>query len=88
MPFKFTPMSNARQEQLLQFHNQDPTDPFILYGLALEYQKSDNKKAEELFDKLLTDHGITHEYHLTDGTHSWPTFRQNLIAFLPRLFQP
>jgi enterochelin esterase-like enzyme len=45
-------------------------------------------KGNTNFNKLLTEHGITHEYHLTDGNHAWTTFRQNLISFLPRLFQP
>jgi tetratricopeptide (TPR) repeat protein len=49
-------MSNSRLEQLLHFYNDDPTDPFILYGLALEYQKIDIRKAEELFDKLVNEY--------------------------------
>ena len=31
---------NKRLEGLLEFYKKDPNDPFILYGLALEY-KSD-----------------------------------------------
>jgi tetratricopeptide (TPR) repeat protein len=46
-------MTISRLEQLLQFHQEDPSDPFILYGLALEYLKSDESKGEEYFDKLL-----------------------------------
>lgn len=47
-------MNQNRLEQLIKFHEEDPNDPFLLYGLALEYQKSDVKKSEELFDTLLT----------------------------------
>lgn len=48
-------MDQNRIAQLTRFHEEDPNDPFILYGLALEYQKSDMKKSEEFFDKLLTE---------------------------------
>jgi len=47
-------MNQNRLEQLIKFREEDPSDPFPLYGLALEYQKSDVKKSEELFDILLT----------------------------------
>lgn len=46
-------MNQNRLEQLIKFYQEDPSDPFILYGLALEYQKTDNKKSEQLFDRLL-----------------------------------
>ena len=39
------------------------------------------------FDKLLTDHGIRHEYLETPGDHSWPLWRPYLAAFAPRLFR-
>lgn len=31
--------------------------------------------------------GVTHEWHLTAGNHSWPVWRQYLVDFLPRLFR-
>ena len=46
-------MSNPRLEQLLAFHQQDPDDPFIIYGLALEYQKSTPMTARSYFEILL-----------------------------------
>lgn len=45
-----------RLEQLHQFLQEDPDDPFNLYALALEYQKTDTQKAKELFDTLLQKH--------------------------------
>jgi enterochelin esterase-like enzyme len=39
------------------------------------------------FEATLTDKGIRHEYHLTEGTHSWPIWRGYLADFAPRLFQ-
>lgn len=48
-------MTTTRLEQLIRFYEEDPSDPFTLYGLALEYLKSDEKKSEEYFDKLVTD---------------------------------
>lgn len=48
-------MAETRLEQLIKFYEEDPNDAFNIYGLALEYLKSDVKKSEELFDKLLTN---------------------------------
>lgn len=42
--------------QLLAFYEEDPSDPFNIYGLALEYQKIDTKKAISFFEKLLKYH--------------------------------
>lgn len=48
-------MSETRLETLLKFYEEDPNDPFNLYGLALEYQKTDLNKSDKLFSKLLED---------------------------------
>lgn len=45
-----------RLDQLLQFLQEEPDDPFNLYALALEYQKTDKIKAKALFDQLLLRH--------------------------------
>ena len=47
-----------RLEQLRQFAEDDPNDPFNLYALALEYLKSDNSEAGKLFDQLLLEHEL------------------------------
>lgn len=52
---KFAPMEETRLQQLIRFYEEDPKDAFNVYGLALEYYKSDVQKSEELFEKLLTD---------------------------------
>ena len=31
--------------------------------------------------------GINHEWHLTEGSHSWPIWRGYLADFAPRLFR-
>ncbi len=49
-------MTDSRLQALLNFYQQDPDDPFNLYALALEYAKSDVKKAREFFGVLLRDH--------------------------------
>ena len=54
-PFILAVMSEQRLKMLIQFYEEDPEDPFNLYGLALEYQKTDRNKSDELFTKLLTD---------------------------------
>jgi tetratricopeptide (TPR) repeat protein len=49
-------MKNALLESLLSFYEEEPQDPFNIYALALEYQKSDLRQATLFFDKLLTEH--------------------------------
>ncbi|GHB75946.1 tetratricopeptide repeat protein [Persicitalea jodogahamensis] len=49
-------METSFLEKLLSFYEEDPDDPFNLYALALEYQKSDATKAAEFYRQLLTDH--------------------------------
>jgi tetratricopeptide (TPR) repeat protein len=36
--------------------SESPDDPFVWYGLALEYRKSDFAKSYSLFEKLLKDY--------------------------------
>ena len=38
------------------------------------------------FIATLKEKGIRHEWHLTDGAHTWPVWRIYLGDFLPRLF--
>lgn len=47
---------SGRIEQLEAFVNEDPDDPFNLYALALEYSKSDGRKAINIFNQLLKKH--------------------------------
>src|SRR5688572_24669510 len=47
---------NTRLEQLHEFLKEDPTDPFNIYALAIEYQKVDVLKAKAYFDELLLKH--------------------------------
>lgn len=48
-------MSN-RIIQLQQYVDEDPADPFNLYALALEYQKTDERKAVDIFNRLCQEH--------------------------------
>ncbi len=41
---------------LEQFYQEDPMDPFNIYGLALEYSKTDLPKAKLFFENLLQNH--------------------------------
>jgi enterochelin esterase-like enzyme len=41
----------------------------------------------EEFIGLLKQKGISHEWHLTDGDHSWPVWRVYLADLAPRLFR-
>jgi hypothetical protein len=49
-------MSADRIAQLEKFYQEDPTDPFNAYALALEYTGSAPSKARSLFEILLRDH--------------------------------
>lgn len=44
-------------------------------------------KRNEDFIALLKEKGIRHEWHLTDGAHTWPVWRTYLADLAPRLFQ-
>lgn len=46
----------SRLQQLLTFLAEDPRDPFNIYAVALEFQKTDPAKAMEFFEILLKDH--------------------------------
>lgn len=49
-------MNSERIKLLEQYLEDDPTDPFNLYALALEYQKQNPAKAGKLFELLLDEH--------------------------------
>lgn len=49
-------MSSERIEKLLEFYRQNPHDPFIIYGLALEHLNVDLEKARNYFIILLEKH--------------------------------
>lgn len=46
-------MNKMRINQLKKFLEESPNDPFIHYGLALEYQKFDLEKTREKYNQLL-----------------------------------
>ncbi|CAN5324618.1 hypothetical protein BH09BAC3_BH09BAC3_12510 [soil metagenome] len=45
-----------RLQQLKQFAQDEPDDPFNLYALALEYLKTENKESGRLFAELVDSH--------------------------------
>lgn len=49
-------MNNSLLANLLAFYEEDPTDPFNAYALAIEYSKSDVREAERFFNLLLEKH--------------------------------
>ena len=44
------------------------------------------RERNEQFVARLKDAGINHEWHLTEGAHSWPVWRRYLAEFVPKLF--
>lgn len=49
-------MSQNRLEQLFNFYQEDPNDPFTIYAIATELRSSDPQKAMEFYEKLLSEH--------------------------------
>lgn len=49
-------MNNERIQQLLQFVQEEPGEPFNVYALALEYLSDDQGQALHYFEKLLAEH--------------------------------
>jgi tetratricopeptide (TPR) repeat protein len=49
-------MNSNRLILLHEFYDEDPSDPFNVYALALEYLNIDDDKARFYFDQLLTKH--------------------------------
>ena len=43
-----------RLDQLQKFYEEDPNDPFNLYGLALEISKANRQQGYVLFQQLIT----------------------------------
>ena len=43
-------------EKLIDFYKEDPSDPFNIYALAIEYTKWDTQKAKNYFEELLKNH--------------------------------
>lgn len=41
----------------------------------------------QVFVAALADNGIRHDWHLTDGGHTWPVWRAYLVELAPLLFQ-
>ncbi len=46
----------SRIQQLKQFINDDPEDPFNYYALALEYIKTDEKQALQILENVIINH--------------------------------
>lgn len=48
---------NSKIEQLLALKMESPDDPFILYALAMEYQKNKRfETAESYYQQLINEH--------------------------------
>lgn len=47
---------SRRIKQLLQFIEEDPSDPFNHYALALEYSNMDENRALQIFQQVVKDH--------------------------------
>jgi Tfp pilus assembly protein PilF len=57
---------SERISQLLNFLQETPQEPFLLYALATEYAKTDSKKALAYFEQLVSQHPqyVGTYYHL------------------------
>lgn len=48
-------MKTSLLEKLLDLYRDDPADPFNLYALALEYQKTNTSESRRCFELLLEE---------------------------------
>lgn len=49
-------MNTERIQQLIQFVQEEPSEPFNVYALAMEYLNSQPEQAKIYFDQLLTEY--------------------------------
>ena len=49
-------MNTDRIQQLIQFVQEEPGDPFNVYALAMEFVNGQPEQARPYFDQLLTNH--------------------------------
>ena len=66
-----SPPSSERMHKLQQMLEKQPSDTFLLYGLAMEYKKvSDLPRAVEYFDRVIQlDPGYCYAYHQRGLAH-------------------
>lgn len=59
-------MNSSRLKQLLEFHKNDPNDPFTLYAIATEYRDDNPEKALYYYEELLKKHAdyLATYYHV------------------------
>jgi tetratricopeptide (TPR) repeat protein len=60
-------MNTDRLNRLLQMHDDDPKDPFLLYAIAMEYNNGNKHlKALEYYERLTNEHEnyVGTYYHL------------------------
>jgi tetratricopeptide (TPR) repeat protein len=61
-------MNHSRIDLLEKCIEEDPSDPFNYYALALEYQQTNPGKASLLFNELLIHHADYLPVYYTAGT--------------------
>jgi Tfp pilus assembly protein PilF len=49
-------MNSQRLQKLEKFHKDEPDNEFIIYALAMEYEKINLSLALKYYEKLLKDH--------------------------------
>lgn len=49
-------MNEERIKQLIKFIEEDPSDPFPKYALAIEHIQLNKSKSMELFEELIKNH--------------------------------
>ncbi len=61
-------MNQSRIELLEKFIEEDPSDPFNYYALAMEYLQTNPAKAGKLLDEILINHPDYLPVYYTAGT--------------------
>ena len=82
--------SGATEGEAIQSALQDATqtnDRLKLLWIACGREDFLLERNEAMVRQLKAA-GIRHEWYPTEGAHAWPVWREYLVDFLPRLFQP
>jgi tetratricopeptide (TPR) repeat protein len=75
---------NNRLAGLLDFYKKDPDDPFVLYGLALEYvSENQPEKAGDFFQQLLKQNP---DYVAGYMQYAWLKEKENNIVEARELY--
>lgn len=77
-------MNSTRLRKLLEYLEEEPNNPFLIYGVAMEYAKVDYEKGKGYFEDLLKNHP---EYLPTYYTYAHMLWDENDLDRAAEVFK-